>query len=117
MKRKSAPMLHQIAAVTALIALTSALMWASALTGWTTVASAGTVDEDSASMIGLRGPFAELRTSCVLAILGIQRWCSVATGLATVRYNVVPTAALNIMPSSGFAPFTLNARFRDTGNA
>jgi len=97
--------------------LLEAVMWGSVLTGWTTVGSAGTVDEDSMSIVGLRGPFVELKTSCLLAILGIQKWCSVATGAVTVRYNIVPTGALNIMPPSGFVPFVLTSRFRDAGNA
>jgi hypothetical protein len=91
-------------------------MWASVLTGWTSVGSAGTVDEDSLSIVGMRGSFVEMNTSCVLAILKISKFCTVATGTVTVRYKVVPTGALNIMPPSGFVPFSLMARFRDAGN-
>ena len=89
---------------------------ASVLTGWTTVGSAGTVDEDSLSIVGLTGPTVGLKTRCLLWFLGLQWPCSVATGTVTVRYNIVPSGALYVTQASGFAPFTLSTRFRDTGN-
>src|SRR5215469_9657880 len=90
--------------------------WASVQTGWTTVGSAGTVDDRSASIVGLRGPYVTLKTTCWFAFLGIDTvFCSVATGTVTVRYNVVPTGSLNPVPPAGFTVYQFSTRFRVTG--
>jgi hypothetical protein len=95
----------------AIVAVLGAVLSASVLTGWTSVGSAGTVDEDSASIVGLQGSSVGLRTSCVLAVLGISKWCSVSTGTVTVRYNVVPTGSLNSVGPGGLDPLDFMLAF------
>jgi hypothetical protein len=114
MKNRKGLSLRGVTGALVFVILLEEVMWAS---GWTTVGSAGTVDEGSTSIVGLRGPFVELKNNCFLDILGIQRWCRVATGILTVRYNIVPTGTLNITSPTGFAAYEFTARFRDTGNA
>jgi hypothetical protein len=102
----------------AVAVMLGAVAWASVVTGWTTVGSAGTVDEDSVSIVSLRGPFVELRGRCWFAFLGFQNvLCSLSTGTVIVRYNVVPTGSLYRTPQSNFGAFRLVTRLRDTGNA
>src|SRR5262245_46958593 len=97
----------------AVATMLAGVVWASPLTGWTTVGSAGTVDESSTSIVGFSGPSVGFKTSCLLAFLKIH--CSVATGTVTVRYNIVPTGALYVTQPSVFVALALSARFRDTG--
>jgi hypothetical protein len=114
MERAEGPCMRRVAAAIMAVALLLAeAMSGSALTGWTTVGSAGTVDEASASIVSLSGPHVFLQTNCILAIIGIDWPCILATGIVTVRYNIVPTGALN---STGFAALKLSTRFRDTGD-
>ena len=89
--------------------------WASVLTGWTTVGSGGTVDEDSSSIVELIGPYVRLKTNCLLGIIGIRRGCSVANGTVAIRYNIVPTGSLNVIPPTNLPVYTFSARFLDTG--
>ena len=56
---------RRVTSVLVLMMLFDTVMWPSALTGWTTMGSTGAVDEDSISIVGLRGPFAELKTNCL----------------------------------------------------
>ena len=62
---------------------------------WTTVASAGTVDESSASIVRFTSHYAEV---------------SAATGTVTIRYNIVPVDGVF---DQGYT--ALKVRFRDDG--
>ena len=81
---------------------------ASALTGWTSVGSAGTVDESSLNNVTMNRSFIEIRSHCVLFYLRSAMGCSTYVGDVSVRYNVAFY--------SEFAAFQLAARFRDSGD-
>jgi hypothetical protein len=81
---------------------------ASALTGWTSVGSAGTVDESSLSNVTMNGSFIEIQSYCVLFYLRHALGCSTYVGDVSVRYNV------NFY--SEFTAFQLAARFKDSGD-
>jgi hypothetical protein len=103
---KSPHVLRVIGAVVMTVMAGVIFSWASVVTGWTTVGSAGTVDEDSMSIVRQTGPFVELRVRCLFEFLGNHSiLCSPSTGTVTVRYNVVPTGALYITPATGNACF------------
>jgi hypothetical protein len=92
---KSPHVLRVIGAVVMTVMAGVIFSWASVVTGWTTVGSAGTVDEDSMSIVRQTGPFVELRVRCLFEFLGNHSiLCSPSTGTVTVRYNVVPTDAV-----------------------
>ncbi len=80
------------------VCLLLALVGGSALAqdkSWTSIASAGTVDESSASIVRFTGNHAEV---------------SAATGAVTIRYNIVPVDGVF---DQGYP--ALKVRFRDDG--
>jgi hypothetical protein len=86
------------------------------LDGWTSVGSAGTVDESSTADVRLTGPVVEMVRKCyAIGLLNI--YCSTSTRPVTIRYNIVPSGALYSQRVNGEIPFVLYATLRAAGDA
>jgi hypothetical protein len=77
---------------------------------WSTVGSAGTLDEDSTQVVQFDGPYVGFKAKCTplgaLTDLG-KRQCTYLTGAIHIRYNIIAASSL-----SNFAVFSLTTRFR-----